>query len=256
MDFALNDTLRADILQHAERQAPRECCGLIVKRASDGWLLYWPCDNVHPDAGGDRFRVSSRDYVMAEELGEVLAVVHSHPNASANPSMADRVGCERSGLPWLIAGWPSGVIKLVEPSGFVAPYVEREFCHGILDCYTLIQDWYWRELGLELPDFEREDGWWERGEDLYMAGFEQAGFVKVGGLPQRHDVLLMQVRSIKANHGAIALGDGNILHHLHSRPSCKDVYGGYWERHTLVHLRHISRVTPAEAFGVAMQAAA
>ena len=36
--------------------------------------------------------------------------------------MADRVGCERSGLPWLVMGWPSGVVKSIEPEGWQAPY--------------------------------------------------------------------------------------------------------------------------------------
>ena len=169
----------------------------------------------------------------------MLAVVHSHPNASANPSMADRVGCERSALPWLVLGWPSGVVKEVSPEGWQAPYKGREFVHGVLDCYTLIQDWYRRELALDLPDFDREDDWWDRGQDLYMANFAAAGFVRVdGAVPQRHDVLLMQVRANVANHGAVYLGDGVILHHLWGRLSCEDVYGGYWQRHTLALLRH------------------
>lgn len=242
----ISDTLREAIYAHAGAQAPRECCGLVVKPHGGELLDYVPCGNVAP-AGEDRFSVDPMDFALAEERGEVIAVVHSHPNASANPSMADRVGCERSGLPWLVMGWPSGVVKQLQPEGWQAPYTQRTFCHGVLDCYTLIQDWYWRELSIELPDFEREDTWWEKGQDLYMQNFAAAGFVQVSGLPQRHDVVLMQVLSDKANHGAVFVGGGNILHHLYGRLSCHDVYGGYWERHTLALLRHRSLVDASAA---------
>lgn len=236
----LNDELRQAMHAHAAAEAPRECCGLVIEHVEDGKLLYVACRNVAPGGGDDRFRIDAADYAMAEDQGNVLGIVHSHPNASANPSMADRVGCERSGLPWLIVGWPSGVICAVAPEGWQAPYVGREFHHGVLDCYTLIQDWYRRELGLELPDFEREDDWWAKGGDLYMQGFASAGFAAVGGEPRRHDVVLMQVVSDVANHGAVYLGDGQMLHHLHGRLSGRDVYGGYWQRHTRALLRHRS----------------
>ena len=50
------------------------------------------------------------------------------------------------------------------------------FFHRVLDCYTLVRDYYHRERGIELLDFEREDDWWHKGQDLYMQGFERAGF--------------------------------------------------------------------------------
>ncbi len=237
----LNDELRQAMLDHAAAEQPRECCGLLLRDAEDGTLRYLTARNTEPGTGGqDRFRLHPDDYAAAEDAGEVLAVVHSHPNASANPSMADRVGCEKSGLPWVVIGWPSGVMKEISPEGWQAPYIGREFVHGVLDCYTLVQDWYRRELQLELPDFEREDDWWLKGQDLYMQGFEQAGFVRVAGQPQRHDVVAMQVKANVANHGAIYLGEDKLLHHLWGRLSCEDVYGGYWHRHTVALLRHRS----------------
>jgi proteasome lid subunit RPN8/RPN11 len=239
----LTDELRQAMIDHAAAEQPRECCGLIVRVADDGILRYLAARNIFVGrAGQDRFSLDPDDYAAAEDTGTVLAVVHSHPNASANPSMADRVGCEKSGLPWVVVGWPSGVMKELAPEGWQAPYKGREFAHGVLDCYTLIQDWYWRELHLTLPDFEREDDWWLKGQDLYMQGFAEAGFVQVQGQPQRHDVVLMQVASAKANHGAIYLGGDKLLHHLWARLSCEDVYGGYWLRHTGVLLRHRSLI--------------
>ena len=238
-DFA--DVLPA-LAAHAQEQQPRECCGMVVRPQGNLGPFYYAARNISPE-GTDRFVIDPADWARAEDLGEIIAIAHSHPNADANPSEADRVMCEQTGLPWLIMGWPSQVATLTLPCGYEAPLIGRSFHHGILDCYTLIQDYYARELGIALPHFERPDDWWTDAPDrpaldLYVSQFEQAGFVRVDGPPQPHDGLLMQVRSDRLNHAAVHLGDGAILHHLHSRASCKDVYGGYWARHTGMIVRH------------------
>lgn len=259
MDIEIDDELRGELIAHAAVCAPREACG-VIGRTLGGVLGYVRVPNISTD--GDQFRMDPDWYALAEDaFDEVVAIAHSHPNASANPSMADRAQCERSGLPWVIVGWPSGAIKQLQPSGWLAPYTGRDFHHGVLDCYTLGQDWYLRELAIELPDVERADGWWEEradhpAEDLYMQHFAKAGFVRVFGEPQRHDGILMNVLSDKANHAAVYLGNGVMLHHLHARLSEETVYGGYWQRHTMALVRHISRVSPMEAHAVALRAAA
>ncbi|MGF2526651.1 NlpC/P60 family protein, partial [Ralstonia pseudosolanacearum] len=165
-----------------------------------------------------------------------------HPNASAEPSEADRVACEASGLPWHILAWPADDVRTIAPCGYRAPLVGRQFAHGILDCYSLVADWFERERGIHLPDFERRDNWWAEGGDLYMQHYAEAGFRVVSqDTPERvGDVILMQVRAPVPNHAAVYLGGGLMLHHLHGRLSSRDVYGGYWREITRCVLRHHS----------------
>lgn len=240
----LPEALLAELRSAAEQAYPEECCGLLIRDAGSQALCYWPCENIAPSgAAADRFTLAPQDWADAEDAGTVVAVVHSHPNASANPSSADRVSCERSGLTWFIVGWPSGMVVALQPEGWQAPLIGRDFHFGVLDCYTLIQDHFQRELGLTLPDFDREDDFWDRGQELYLENFAKAGFVPVAeGELRPHDVILMQVASSVTNHGAVYLGDGLMLHHLHGRLSCRDVYGGYWQRHTRLVVRHSSMV--------------
>lgn len=235
MEISLDQAWVEQLAAHAQSEAPRECCGLLIAGAAD--VEYFPCRNLALRAV-QQFVLDPADWARAEDTGQVLAVCHSHPNASANPSMADRMMCERSGLPWMILGWPSLVVKRVDPSGWEAPLVGREFHHGVLDCYTLIQDYFRRTLNFHLPDFDREDGWWAKGQNLYREGFAAAGFVEVNDVPREHDVLLMQVYSDVENHGAVTIAGGQILHHLYGRLSSRDTYGGYWRRHTRAVLRH------------------
>jgi proteasome lid subunit RPN8/RPN11 len=232
----MTPTIIAAIGKHAQADYPRESCGLLI--VVKGRRRYVPCSNVA--AGTDHFRLPADEYAAAEDLGEIIGIVHSHPDAPAQPSQADLVACEASGLPWhivrvdLIDGAPlAGELATIEPTGYQAPLVGRQFSHGVLDCYQLIVDWYARERGIELKQFDRADNWWNDGKsDLYNEGFPQAGFVKLppDAPMEAGDVILMQIRAMNGvpNHAAIYLGDGLILHHLHGRLSSRDVYGGYF----------------------------
>ncbi|RIQ74993.1 phage tail protein [Bordetella avium] len=249
------DAIRA----HAVAEYPRECCGLVVMEGRRE--VYIPCANMA--VGEEHFVLSGDDYAAAEEAGKVVAVVHSHPDYPVAPSEADRVACEAEGLPWYIVAVSkddeglivAGEVRGFTPVGYQAPLLGRQFAHGVLDCYALVRDWYKRERGIDLPDFERTDGWWEPGRegDLYMDNYVAAGFrpLKAGEEIAVGDMIVMQVRSDRANHAGVFIGAEKLqeapglfavpdamLHHLYGRQSERVVYGGYWRDATRLVLRH------------------
>ncbi|MDR0701333.1 MAG: C40 family peptidase [Azoarcus sp.] len=234
------DGIVADVLEHAAQTQPRECCGLAVVQR--GRLHYVACRNLA--ARADEFEIAPSDWAVAEDGGEIVAVCHAHIYASPEPSMADQAMCEQSALPWLIVSWPGGTCKVIEPKGWRAPLVGRAFRHGVLDCYALVRDYYRETLGIDLPDFSREDDWWLRGGDLYRENFEAAGFVQIGDGQCRdirvHDGLLMQVASPVPNHSGVIVEGGQLLQHCHGRLSSRDIFGGYWRKVTTHVLRHRS----------------
>lgn len=239
----MEDSTGQAFRQHAEAEYPRECCGLVA--IFKGREKYFPCENLA--VGNDHFTLSAEDYADVEEQGEIVSVCHSHPDVPSTPSQADKVSCEASKLVWHILRVDKGVsldITTIEPSGYVAPLVGRVFSHGVLDCYSIVRDWYKQERNIDLPDFKRTDNWWDDGEsDLYTEGFPKAGFYSVGQDPsvlQVGDMILMQIRSKNGvpNHAAIYLGDGMMLHHMYGRLSSRDVYGGMWQEYTRAIMRH------------------
>ena len=245
------------IQAHAVECYPRECCGLVVM--SNRKEQYIACQNKAQST--DDFKISPEDYANAEDKGRIVAVVHSHPDASNRPSEGDLVACEASSLPWYIItvtkDGAEDTINRIEPNGYKAPLIGREFCHGTLDCYTLVRDFYKRVLDIDLPDFARDDDWWNDGQDLYMQNFTKAGFYALDEKePLRFgDVILMQIRSPVANHAGIFIGNidnlegeklypvqNAFLHHLYGYSSGREIYGGQWAESTVAIIRHKSLV--------------
>lgn len=226
--------------EHALQEYPREACGLVA--VVRGKQRYLPCRNIA--AENCNFVMHPEDYAAASELGELIAVFHSHPNASPQMSQADIAVCEQEGnLPWFVVSvgdaGNTGQMVRYDPCGYVVPLVNREFSHGVLDCYQLLKDYYQRELNITLPHYEREDKWWHNGQDLYMQQFRDAGFVEVPRADIRlHDIILMQIRAPVVNHAGVYIGDGLLLHHQYHRLSTRDVYDGYYQETTRAIVRH------------------
>lgn len=217
----------------------REACGLLVK--AGGVVSYFPCrnDSTNPR---EQFRLNPYDRLQAEGQGEVIAVVHSHPDASNNPSPADQIACAKGKVPWVIVSYPDFQHRVIEPKRARVPYKGRQFQHGVVDCYTLIQDYYLHELGIALPDVERDDKWWEKGQNLYLFHLKKAGFVQVEE-PQKYDGVLMAIGSEVPNHSGVYLGDDKILHHMAGRLSGETTFGGtYWQQHLFGFFRHRSQM--------------
>ncbi|HGB2777879.1 TPA: C40 family peptidase [Salmonella enterica subsp. enterica serovar Rissen] len=183
-----------------------EVCGLIL----DGDRLF-RCRNAHPEPG-KHFRISDDDWLAAEEAGEVTAVFHSHPQNVPFLSGSDRQMQEVTGLPWWLAC--AGRIMKFRP---VPLLLGRKFKHGVMDCYTLFRDAY-HLCGIDLPDFERTNGWWLRGENLYLNNMPLNGFRQVStGEAQPGDVIIRQpFPGADPCHAMILLDENMVLHHDHA----------------------------------------
>ena len=237
----MKDQSRLDAGDHAEACYPNEACGLVV--VVRGKERFWPCRNIHPEPD-QFFAIDPADYAAAEQAGEITAIFHSHVNIPAAPSEADRVACEASGLPWFILSLPTLRWDGCEPCGWRPPLIGREHCWSVVDCWSLVRDWYEQEWAVSLIDLPRRSGFWRDGIDLLGGNIAPAGFIEVpiGSPRQRGDVLLMQAGgSSVPNHVALWLGDDMILHHAEGRLSSRDIYGGWYRKHTVKVVRYANR---------------
>ncbi|WP_417393647.1 C40 family peptidase [Gimesia sp.] len=248
----MDEKTKQDFIEHAKAEYPKECCGLLIQQGEK--QLYMPCRNIALQPEND-FSIHPSDVVLCEELGEIVGICHSHPDASSRPSNTDKAKAhslrsEYRQAIWYIFSWPEGDLYDFDPRREI-PLIGRQFVHGTWDCYGLIRDYFQQELQIDIPDFERDDGWWETDRELYLDNFDSAGFSEVcPGMPellanfdfQIGDIILMQIRSQRVNHAAVYIGQGQILHHMYGKLSKRDVYGGFWLRCSRCVVRHRQRI--------------
>ena len=231
----IEQELIEEIAKHAKEQLPRECCGLII--VFKGRYKYIPCRNE--SNGTNEFSINPEDFSRAEDMGEILYIVHSHPYTENKPSTIDLVNIEKTNLPWLIINPYTKEYTVTEPSGYIAPLIGRQFFAGVLDCYTIIKDFYKQELNIELPEWEREDNWWLEGKNYYLDRYIPSGFILIKDEKIKpYDLVLMNMGSSIVNHAGIILPDGTLLHHARGRLSSRDVYSGYYRNITTHVIRH------------------
>jgi len=195
-------TVESDCLTLAASSTD-EVCGLIV----DNKTLI-PCRNTHPEPA-QHFRIDDADWLRAEGTGEVTAIFHSHPVDLPVLSGADRGAQVASGIDWWLAS--GGRLHKFRP---VPHLLGRQFVHGSTDCYGLFRDVY-HLCGIDLPDFDRSNGWWIRGENLYLKNMAANGFYEIQAAEiQPGDVMIRRAfAECDPCHAMIWLGDNTILHH-------------------------------------------
>ena len=244
----LTAAVKEQIIQASKTAYPNEACGVMV---NDTFIQL---DNVSDDAQ-NHFEISPQQLAQVEDQGEIQAYVHSHPDGTAIASPLDKHQIELHGKPWVICAYPDVDIQMHEPCGYQAPLIGRNYYHGWQDCYSLVRDFYQRELDITLPDFERDDFWWEgkNNPSLYLNNYKSAGFYQVDS-PQYGDMLVCKVgRTEHPNHALIWLGDqwqlkseqaepaiGNtlILHHPYNQNTKREISGHNWQERTVKILRH------------------
>lgn len=216
--------------QHAKAVYPEEACGFLLKDR------YMRMDNFAKDRT-NTFKINHKEFLTHQE--GLLAIMHSHgdyPHLSA----ADMEQQIETGVPWGITFVDKGFVTGtyfwgddLEPQDLIG----RQFIHGLYDCYATVRD-YWRLKGFDIPDFPRDNLWWEKNPSMLEELYKEAGFDYIDESELKEgDSVVMKVLSNVTNHSAIVLNDGLILHHLYGRYSRREPLNR-WKKFVTGYLRY------------------
>lgn len=228
-----SDTVLRDAMSLARHHMPREACGVVVRGRLE--------EVTNRSTELDHFAMDRDEYFTLTKDGGLDAIVHSHAYLPPVASQADRAMCETTAVPWLIVSVPTEQWTVIEPDGYVAPLIGRQWCHGSLDCWGLVRDGFRAFTGKTPPDFVRDWDWWHQGQNTILENVEAAGFVLLGQdtAPRHCDIILMQFRSEVPNHlGLYVAPEGLLLHQLFGRTSVRETYGGFFQQITRYIARH------------------
>jgi cell wall-associated NlpC family hydrolase len=123
-----------------------------------------------------------------------------------------------------------------------------EFEHGVQDCYSMLQNVYMDCLGIKLNDYARPNDWWLTDKNLYVNNFKNEGFQLLDDISldklRPYDVFLIALPDPRsegetpANHCAVYLGEGEVIHHRLGKLSEIKKYTGMLRNFTTHIIRH------------------
>ena len=221
--------LDKEVIKYMKESHPSEACGLLVNKS--GKLLWFPCDNKAQNTV-ESFKIAGIDFIKASMIGDVFAVVHSHPQESLEFSEEDIKASEFLKVKYVVVSSISGDELWHSPSKPNSDYIGRQYEEGVSDCWSLVRDYYYNEFNMNLIACNHySEDWRDNGipfynsETIHELGFEEVDY------PIEGDIIVFNVMSKKPNHFGIYL-DGNIfLHHADNRLSCREPIKGLWAKY-------------------------
>jgi len=227
------DSVDKEIVKDLFEDYPNEGCGLLLNKK--GKLVWKHCENVAENPEED-FVISPKEYAKAALVGDIHAIVHSHPNATCEPSESDIKASNFLEIPYIIYSLPEVDKFVYTPAKIRQPLIGRDYLFGKYDCYSLLRDYYTETYDIELPKTVFEDDWWEKGFNYFDDLFESYGFTEVNS-PKIGDALIFKVFSNVPNHCGVYIGEDMFLHHAVNRLSCRESLHAGWG----IHLHRIVR---------------
>jgi [CysO sulfur-carrier protein]-S-L-cysteine hydrolase len=102
----ISQSLLNQMIEHAEEDAPNECCGLVSGRDDEARVVFRA---ANAEASPFRYSIAPTEQLdlmnKIDEMGEdVVAIYHSHTRTPAYPSQTDIN---------LASGWPDAVYLIV-----------------------------------------------------------------------------------------------------------------------------------------------
>lgn len=241
----MKDEIKKQIKAHALEDPSVECCGMLYINKETKRLELLKSPNLSRNKK-TMFELSASHYLKAATLGSLVAVYHSHPEGEVF-SEFDILNSETNKIKYILYCVKSGLFKEYVPNGYANPYYGRDFSLGENDCFTLLREFYKKELNIEVKNYYRDANWFIDNPDTYQKYYANEGFVMVSDTPaslelsvlRKFDIILMKVLGkIYPTHAAMYYEDGLVLHHQRDCYSRIEEYNETFRNRATHIIRH------------------
>ncbi len=225
------------IREHFEKEYPREGCGIIsVVKGERKWF---PCENIAEE--DNHFIIDTKEYLRISRTSDILAIVHSHPDQSSEPSELDINNCNALGKQYYIFSYPEMDLTVVEPETTTTDLYGREYEFGVTDCFEATRD-YLATKNIEIPPRAMfVDDYWDKDIDYFneetIAQWNHKPISNLNEIKE-NDVLIFRIFSNLNNHCGVYLGNDIFYHHAQNRLSCRESLFPRWHKWLVGAYRH------------------
>lgn len=168
----------------------------------------------------------------AVKTDKSIAIFEVNPASDLSVSDSNRAEMNADNLALTIIGKDRDHSKSYLPDRYFenVSYENRIYLYGMLDCYTLIRDYFRDKYDIWIPaNIDRSFGWWHNGRNLYVDMYSSYGFKETSTAIKKDDVLLFKFDNGMPSHSAIYMGNGKMMHHMIGRLSCIDDFDGIYK---------------------------
>ncbi len=202
----LTDKIKSEIKEFSLTNREEESCGVLVSIGDE--VITYKSKNISFHKSKHAI-LNPLDYIRAAKLGKIIAHFHSQPCGA--PSFTDYLNAINHNIYSIIYSIKRDIFYIIEPK--LKDYLDLDYQCGISDCYTLVREYFNKELNIKLNDYNREDNWWKNSPNLILENFKKEGGIPVSfGDIRPNDVIVFNVNNIPG-HFSIYIGSGLILHH-------------------------------------------
>ena len=244
----LTEEHKTKIKKQALEEAPKECCGVLLKNGE-----LHACVNVSgfPE---ETFAINFNN-LKNINTDDIAAFYHSHPQG-IEPSLTDKYYAHKVNLKSFIYAIKEDEFSSYEPSGFFElPLIGRDFITNEVDCITLVRDYYKRNLNIDIKDIkhqirEIEPGEWKNHPEFWKYNrknneqlihlFQSRGFSLIDRKDdiKEHDLILSDNGLVRAySHCAVYIGAERVIHHPYPTKSTKESMSYFKGRGMVVRMR-------------------
>mgnify|MGYP001218851385 CR=1 FL=1 len=220
----ISNNIQESIRKYSLENPDKEVCGLILVSGNNTFI--YKCKNIAQNSK-KHFELNPFDYLRALDDGRNKIVGFFHSQKSTLPSPIDIINYQNHKLPSYIYSFQSDeVFEVTDKHLKYNKYLGRTFEIGVNDCFSLVINYYKDEFNINIFNYPRQDGWYEKNPNIIKDNYKKEGFRL---LLNNEPLIEGDILEFFNTHFSIYLDGDLLLHHPRGRYSTIEKFDMPWK---------------------------